>query len=79
MNRDFQISEDQMDQINIFSGKIMGMASFLTNIQPDDISINVDDIFSDFGVILHSAGKKIQEIIGEVQKAAMISVGKKAE
>lgn len=79
MNRDFQILEEQMDHINIFSSKIMGIGSFLTNIQPNDLSINVDDIFSDFGVILHSAGKKIQEIIGEVQKTVMVKAGKEPE
>ncbi len=71
MDKDYQISEGQMDHINIFSSKIMGIGSFLTNIQPDELSIDVDDIFTDCGVILHSAGKKIQEIIGEVQKMAM--------
>lgn len=79
MNRDFQILEEQMDHINIFSSKIIGIGSFLTNIQPDELAIDVDDIFSDFGVILHSAGKKIQEIIGEVQKAVMVKAEKEAE
>jgi len=71
MSRDYQISEDQMDQINIFTGKIMGVGSFFSNIQPKDLPVNGDDVFSDCGDILYSVGRKIQEIIGEVQKAAM--------
>jgi len=79
MNKDYQISENQMDHINIFSSKIMGIGSFLSNIQPDELSIDADDLFTDCGIILHSTGEKIQEIISEVQKMAMIKAEKVPE
>ena len=71
MHTNYEISASKMDQINILTGKIMGIGSFMANIQPKDLPVNGDDVFSDCGDILYSVARKIQEIIGDVQKAAM--------